>query len=330
MRKCKDARSIATLYGGSGKTCLITGATAGFGLATALALAGAGAVVIMACRPGPKADAALANVRKAAVAAGGNEANVHLIPLDLASAGSVRACADTYTSLLPQLPRNGALTALVLNAGCLAMPWGSCGPTSEPALQINLLGHALLHERLAPHLLAAGADARVVCVASASHYRIPGHGLDWDVELPPRGPDGYDEHRAYAMSNLCRVLWAKALAERVPYPVVSLHPACSGGTEAGRHMGLWTLLRLLSLVFYWEWRGIIEFQSVEQGARTQTFLAVASPEALRELTGRYLSGNTSDGPLGAPVVPSTFAQNDEYATRVLNFVANYVQQEMHA
>jgi len=287
-------------------------------------------VVVLACRPGAKAVAALATVRKAAVAAGRIEDNVHLIPLDLASADSVRACGDAYKALIPQLPRNGALTALVLNAGCLAVPWGSCGPDSEPALQINLLGHALLHEKLAPALMAAGRDARVVVVSSASHYRITAKDLDWDAELPPRGPAGYDEHRAYAMSNLCRVLWAKGLSHRVTYPVISLHPAVSGGTEAGRHMGVWSLLRLLSLVLYWEWRGILEGQSVGQGARTQTFLAVAPPDVVRSLSGRYLSGNSSDGPLGAAVAASELAQRHDYAARVLSFVDSYVSKEMHA
>ena len=56
--------------------------------------------------------------------------------------------------------------------------------------------------------------------------------LDLARELHPRA-EGFDCHRAYAFSNLARVLWARALSRVVPYPVVSLHPACSGGTDAG-------------------------------------------------------------------------------------------------
>lgn len=78
---------------------------------------------------------ALATVRKAATTAGGMVDNVHLIPIDLASVESVRACGDAYKALVPQLPRSCALTALVLNAGCLAVPW-------EPAAQTpSLLCH---------------------------------------------------------------------------------------------------------------------------------------------------------------------------------------------
>ena len=78
-------------------------------------------------------------------------------------------------------------------------------------------------------------------------------------------------------------------------------------------MGLCSLLRLLSKVLYWEWRGIPEGQSVGQ-----------------ELGGRYSSCNTSDGPLGATVVPSELVRRDDCAARVLIFIDVYVGEEMHA
>lgn len=324
MRACVDAAAVAQLYAAdcANSTVLITGASSGFGLETARALASAGATIVLACRAGAKAEAALAAVRAAAMAgSGGDSGRVHMLALDLASPSSVRDCVLAYDVLAPSLPRAGALTALVLNAGCLGLPWPEGAP--EPMLQVNLLGHAALHAALRPRLLAAGADARLVVVASASHHRLNGPDLDWAAELPPQRAS-YDEHRAYAFSNLCRVLWARALAAREPYPVVSLHPACSGGTEAGRHMGAWSLMRLLSLVLYWEWRGILEFQSAAAGARTQTFLAVAPISQVRPLTGKYLSGNVSDGPLGEAVEPSVLAKSDANAARVLAFVDLYV------
>lgn len=328
-RACKDAASIAAFYGPlSGRSYFITGASSGFGLATARALVSAGGTVILACRPGSKAEAALAAVR-AAAARGTGGGVAHLLALDLAEPASVHACVRRFEALRAELPGGrGALHACVLNAGLLGLPFGALAPGVEPALQTNLLGHALLHDLLRPALEAAAGDARLVIVASESHRRITGAALDLARELPPRA-EAFDCQRAYAFSNLARILWARALARpgRLPYPVVSLHPACSGGTAAGQHLGAWEMARLISLVAAWEWRGILDFQSVEQGARTQTLCAVAPRETLAALNGAYLSGNSEHGPLGSPVAPSPFAQREDYADAVFAFVEGFLVKE---
>src|SRR5580693_10035924 len=74
-----------------GKRILITGVSAGIGVETARSLAAHGAHVVGAARDLTKAEAATAEVRKAAAANGGG---FELIELDLASLKSVRACAD--------------------------------------------------------------------------------------------------------------------------------------------------------------------------------------------------------------------------------------------
>jgi NAD(P)-dependent dehydrogenase (short-subunit alcohol dehydrogenase family) len=239
----------------------------------------------------------------------------------------VRACAAQFEALRPRLPRGGALSALLLNAGVLGMPFGAYSPGAEPALQVNLLGHALLHELLRPALEAAD-DARVVVVASGSHWWID-KVVDMARELPPRR-EGFDFGRAYGFSNLCRILWARALSRRVAYPVVSLHPASGPPTDAGRNMGLAVLLSVLSRVLRWEFRGLVEFQSVGKGARTQMFAAVAPRAVVAELSGRFLSGNETDGPLGCASAPSPLAQRDDLAAAVLAFVDAFVARERGA
>ena len=323
FRNCKDALSVTKLYGPlTDRNFFITGASSGLGLETALALAAAGGHVVMACRSGPKAEDAASQVR--AVATGG--ATVHIVPLDLASPASVRACALQFESKVrPSLPLGGTLHALILNAGIIGMPFGAFNPDMEPQLQVNLLGHALLFDQLQP-VLEASSDTRVVVVSSGSHYWITGSELDLSKELPPK-KENYNAGHAYGFSNLCRILWAKALSKRVSYPVISLHPACATGTGMGKNIGISTIMSILPRVLYHEFRGFVEGQSVSQGARTQTFVAVAPRETVSELSGKFLSGNTSDGPLGSPVKPSMFAQRDDYAETVFQFVTAFVEKE---
>lgn len=320
-----DAAAVASAFGSlSSRTFLVTGAASGFGLECARALASAGGTVVLACRPGAKAEAAAATVRAAAAGGTDTPPRVHLIPLDLASPASVRACAAAYRAL--PLPRGGALDALVLNAGVLGQRFGSVAPGVEPTLQTNLLGHALLHALLAPALEAAGDGARVAVTASGSHYRVTGETLEWAAELPPREA-GHDVHRAYAFSNLCRVAWARGLARRVKYPVVSYHPACSAATGMGQHLSALDLARAVFLLVKWELRGFLEGQTPAQGARTQTWVAVAPRDALTP-SGSYLSGNATDGPLGQPVKPSAIAASDEAVERVMAFVDAFVAKEI--
>jgi len=323
LNKCKTAKDVAKLYGPyNGKNFLITGANSGFGLEQSLVIASEGGNVIMACRPGSKSDEIFKKVESAAK----NGGKAYLLPLDLAVTSSIRDCALKYESLRSQLPNKGALTALVLNAGIIGLSFGVFSPDQEPQLQVNLLGHALLHELLQP-ALQASSDSRVVVVASGSHYWITNpSGLNWNEELPPR-KENFDYGRAYGFSNLCRILWAKALSKKVSYPVVSLHPACALGTNAGRNMSIGVLLSVLPRAAYYEFAGLTENQSVGNGTRTQTYVAVAPIEEIKKINGTFLSGNITDGPLGKPVTPSKFAQRDDYAEIVYKFVNAFVNKE---
>ena len=71
----------------------------------------------------------------------------------------------------------------------------------------------------------------------------------------------------------------------------------------------------------------MEGQSAARGARTQTIVATAPHAVVAELSGKFLSGNASDGPLGRPVAPCAVAQRDDYADAVLAFVDAFVAKE---
>ena len=321
IRALPTSRAIAAHLGPlTGKVFLITGASNGLGLEMAKALAAARGTVVLACRAGAKAAAALAAVRAeaasaaavaaaAAPAAAAAAADAHLLDVDLASAASVRACAAAFAAL--RLP----LHALVCNAGINGVPtFGAFSPGAESTLQVNLLGHYLLHDLLRP-ALAATPGARCVVLSSESHRRITEPLPSLAAELPPRA-QGYDSLRAYAFSNLCRTLWTRAEARRCPYPVVCLHPAVVGGTGMMAHMGLLDAARQVCLALWWEVGPSNGLQSQGAGSRLQTWLALAPVAALQ--SGAYYSGNACHA-FGEPLAASPQAARDDLAEEVLRF-----------
>jgi NAD(P)-dependent dehydrogenase (short-subunit alcohol dehydrogenase family) len=145
----------------TGRTALVTGATSGLGLASAVALAAAGARVLITARDPGRGAAALARVRRD----GGPAAE--LVHLDLADLDSVRRAAVDIRD------RTGdALHLLLNNAGVMGTPPGVTIDGFETQIATNHLGPAALTWLLMPALRAAGA-ARVVTVSSLAH-RGPG------------------------------------------------------------------------------------------------------------------------------------------------------------
>src|SRR5690606_33438267 len=85
-----------------GRTAVVTGASSGLGVETARVLAARGATVVCAVRDVAKGEAAAREIR----AATGNPA-VEVVPLELGSLPSVRACAEAI------LARHAALSLLI-------------------------------------------------------------------------------------------------------------------------------------------------------------------------------------------------------------------------
>lgn len=194
----------------SDRTVLITGATAGIGLATAHALALSGAQVVIAGRSPGRTRVAVDAVRRAS----GNE-RVHPLVVDLACLASVRDGAEAFRSL--ELP----LHVLVANAGVAGLR-GATADGWELAFGTNHLGHFLLTMLLLPQLRAS-APSRVVVVSSDSHFQA--RRIDWNsLDRPTRSFTGLAE---YAVSKLCNVLFAQELARReagTGVTACSLHP----------------------------------------------------------------------------------------------------------
>jgi NAD(P)-dependent dehydrogenase (short-subunit alcohol dehydrogenase family) len=204
-----------------GRVAVVTGASSGLGVETARVLAGRGAAVVCAARDVAKAEAVAAGIR----ATTGNAA-VEVVPLELGSLASVRACAEQV------LARHPAIHLLINNAGVMACPLARTADGFEVQLGTNHLGHFLLTGLLAP-ALRRGAPARVVCVSSSGHRFGP---VDFDDPHYERRP--YDKWQAYGQSKTANIWHALALDRRLAGDGVrafAIHPGMIV-TELGRHL----------------------------------------------------------------------------------------------
>jgi NAD(P)-dependent dehydrogenase (short-subunit alcohol dehydrogenase family) len=236
----------------AGKTCVVTGASAGIGLAAARELARLGARVVMAVRDPEKGERA----RRAIEGATGRD--VEMAVVDLASRESVRSFARDLSARHPRLD------VLVNNAGI----WSERRRLSPDGVELvwatNVLAYFLVTELLLPCLRSAG-HARVVNVAS----QLAG-GLDLaDVEFEARPWSG---KAAYAQSKQADRMLTWALARRLEGTGVTanaMHPGFVSTEIFGKGGGLVSLAASL----YAKLRG----RRPEEGADTVVWLA-ASPD----------------------------------------------------
>ena len=180
------------------RVILITGANIGIGRAVAEALADRGARLRLLCRSLERA----APVVDALRARAGHD-DVMAIACDLARLGSVREAAAAVRA------RDEPLHVLINNAG-VAGQRGLTADGFELAFGVNHLGHFLLTQLLLDRLRAS-APARIVHVASGSHFKAP--GIDWEaVRRPTASVSGLAE---YSVSKLANVLFSGELTRRL-------------------------------------------------------------------------------------------------------------------
>jgi retinol dehydrogenase-12 len=233
------------------RTFLVTGGNTGIGLATATSLAKGGGRVYIACRDATRGETAVAAIKSAS----GSDA-VALLPLDLASLASVRACAEAF------LVRDEPLHVLINNAG-LAGHRGITADGFELHFGVNHLGHFALTMLLLDRLKASGPGARVVTVASQTHYGAT--GIDFGAL---QRESSFTGTREYAVSKLCNVLFTQELARRLGGPgadvtAYALHP----GVVAS---DIWRRIP-------WPFRAVVTRRmiSTEEGARTSVYCATS-------------------------------------------------------
>jgi NAD(P)-dependent dehydrogenase (short-subunit alcohol dehydrogenase family) len=140
-----------------GKVCVVTGASAGIGQATALALARMGATVALVCRNRERAEKTCAAI----LAKTGNSA-IEIFLADLSSLVAIRRLAYELSARYPQIH------VLVNNAGIFNWNRATTVDGIEAVFAVNHLAYFLLSQLLLERLRAS-APARIVNVASDAH-----------------------------------------------------------------------------------------------------------------------------------------------------------------
>ncbi len=201
---------------------LVTGATSGIGMRTALGLARLGANVVMSGRDAGRGQAARDEVCRAS----GNPL-VDLMLADFASLAQVRRLAAEFEE------RYHRLDVLVNNAGGILPRRQESTDGYEMTWAVNHLAPFLLTNLLLGRLRAS-APARVVTVASNAH--LIGRIRLKDLQRRRR----WSSWGAYGQSKLANILFTTELARRLAGSGVSancIHPgivdtnfAHSGGT----------------------------------------------------------------------------------------------------
>lgn len=244
---------------------LITGANSGIGKSMATQLAARGARVVMVCRNPEKAEAAKAEIERAASGGG----SVELLLGDLSSMDQVRHVAEAFRR------DHDALDVLVNNAG-LYLPNRQVTPDGfEYMFAVNHLA-AFLLTRLLEEPLVKDGGGRVVTVSSGAH--MVGH-LDFDDLQVERG---FVPMRQYGSTKLANILFTRELARRWGARGIvanCFHPGAVGTGFAQDEPGVLGFLTKLAKPL---------LKSPDKAAETGVHLAV-DPEATR-INGGYFIG----------------------------------------
>jgi len=161
----------------SGRTFVVTGATAGIGYFAAEQLAATGAHVVLASRSAAKLQLAMA-----AILSRVPEASLGSVVLEQGSLAAVAAAADE----LAELPR---LDGILLNGGAMTM---SRGATTADGLPILLGTHAVANVRLLAGVLPA-------LIATATTHGTVGRVVHTST--------GFVRLRRYDLDDVRRVPW---------------------------------------------------------------------------------------------------------------------------
>ncbi len=247
------------------KTMLITGANSGLGFEAAKQLAKQGHEIILLCRNKEKGETAVAKIKLFA-----DNQNIHLYTANLASQKAVEAVATQIKKDFTKLD------VLLNNAGGVFSEF----QLSEDGIEMTVANNHFNYFWLTYYLfdlLKNGKDARIINVASDSHYGAK----KIDVESFYQKKGRYFVLSAYEQSKLANVLFTYSLAEKAkPFNITvnALHPGFVytpiGTKNVNKFFG-----------FVWNSFSRLFAITVEKGASSHIYLA--SADEVKNTTAEY-------------------------------------------
>ncbi|KAL3492158.1 NAD(P)-binding protein [Aspergillus germanicus] len=272
----------------TGKTAVVTGASAGLGLEiTRQLLQLRISTIILAVRNTAKGkDCAKSLHQDLSIRTNNPRAVIQVIELDMDQYDSVQAFARKLREEVP------VVDYLVLNAGIGLIKFERSPSGHERTNQVNYYSNVLLLAELLPHLYAGaektGNPVRITWVGSRQHLSssIPKHSFrdDEGILAYLDTEDAFFPYQRYGDSKLLCVMFMYSLAERIDPNKVVINMMCPGMVNTSMTDVLPLHLRLLFNVVK-----AIAARSVEVGAWLVLHtVLVAGPES----HGKFLNDKT--------------------------------------
>ncbi|KAG2412389.1 hypothetical protein HFD88_009946 [Aspergillus terreus] len=215
------SETLIDRYGSSlaGKTILITGVS-GDSIAGELAIqlsAAAPHLLILSARAEENVAPIIEKIRLIAP-----NVNTKFLKMDLGDTGNIRNAVDT----LHDIPKIDHLACV---AGVMVPPYGTTRDGFEMQFGVNYLANFLLVKLLLPKVRAAGVGSSIVIVASSA---ARSGKVDFENVGFSEGKT-YDPLVAYSQSNAARVLFVKALAEKLGDQGIRVFSVDPGAVRSG-------------------------------------------------------------------------------------------------
>ena len=244
-----------------GSRVLVTGATSGLGLATAIGVARLGADVVLTARGHDRAEQAVRRILEEVPGA-----DVTYLLADMGEFDQVRGLADEFLSA------HDRLDVLVHNAGALTGRRTVTGSGLELTVASQVAAPFLLTGLLLP-ALARGVPSRVVQVSSGGMYT-----QRFDLDTLEMGPDDYDGTTAYARAKRAQLVLLHEWVRRTGDSGTVFHAMHPGWADTpGIRESLPGFAKVMGPLL----------RTPDQGADTAVWLA-AAPEAVRCTGGFWL------------------------------------------
>ena len=281
-----------------GRLAVVTGANSGLGFGLTGRLARAGAEVILAVRNENKGSEAIARIRRQTP-----EATLSIRHLDLASLSSIAGFGE-------ELTKDGRPIDILINNAGIMMPPERDETEDGFELQFgtNHLGHFALTAHLLP-LLRAATTGRVVSLSSL----IARTGsVDFDDLQGFR----YRPHRAYGLSKLATLMFARELNRRSivggwGIRSVAAHPGATvtnlqitGPTHNGASARVFLAVNEATHRIGWMW------QQIDQGILPALYAATSPAAAGGGYYGPGGFGELTGAPAPAKLPPRSLNETD--------------------